>query len=582
MARSKLSTEQLFEITSKINSSDSLPLLLDSIIQITKEVLNSEGCSLLLYSKEEDCLIFHTSKGERSELLTSLKVPKGKGIAGLVLETLKPIIVNDALNDSRVYRNIDQTVGYTTHNLVCVPMIAQGEVQGVIEAVNSLSADGYDENDLDLLSNMSNIAAIAIRNRLLMDELEIKYNQINCLLKISNALRNINTLENFLEVAFHAIMDIIPVYRFSFAYKSRSKSEWRLIKTYGFELSNYYIDPTKGVMGKVLESGKPLLVENIDHVEFKLPKSSLYRTKSFVSIPLYLNNEILGVFNISDRKDLKPFDKSDLNLFTLISNHIIEAYKSLTVKEHQEKLENLQRDLSIASKIQQYSLPHIPKNLHGILLEAHYQSSKEIGGDFYDLIYHNTNEFSILIADVSGKGISAALFMEFSKTILSSEISRNSSPSESLLNSDIVIKDRFSFLMLVEVMLIRINTLEQKIIYSSAGHNRQFFQRKSTGKVELLSGKGIPLGSSIKKFTISEQILKYEKGDRIILYTDGITETLNSNKEMFGEERLIELLESNLHLSIEKLKTKILLATDEFRGEKEFLDDDLTLLLVEL
>ena len=138
MSRKQISFDRIFQITSIINSSQDLKSLLDTIMETIKDVLDTEGCSLLLYIKEEDCLIFHTSRGEKSDLLPSLKVPKGKGIAGLVLETLEPIIANDAESDPRIYREIDRSVGFVTRNLICVPMIAQGDVQGVVEAVNTI------------------------------------------------------------------------------------------------------------------------------------------------------------------------------------------------------------------------------------------------------------------------------------------------------------------------------------------------------------------------------------------------------------------------------------------------------------
>jgi signal transduction protein with GAF and PtsI domain len=123
MSRKQISFDRIFQITSIINSSQDLKSLLDTIMETIKDVLDTEGCSLLLYIKEEDCLIFHTSRGEKSDLLPSLKVPKGKGIAGLVLETLEPIIANDAESDPRIYREIDRSVGFVTRNLICVPMI---------------------------------------------------------------------------------------------------------------------------------------------------------------------------------------------------------------------------------------------------------------------------------------------------------------------------------------------------------------------------------------------------------------------------------------------------------------------------
>ncbi|HMV43578.1 MAG TPA: SpoIIE family protein phosphatase [Leptospiraceae bacterium] len=584
MNRKDLTIDRVFEINSRINSSHDLNSLLDTIMETIKDVLNTEGCSLLLYLKEEDCLYFHTSKGEKSDLLPSMKVPRGRGIAGLVLETLEPVIVNDAQQDDRIYREIDKSVGFVTKNLICVPMVAQGEVQGVVEAVNTVDRDSFEEYDIHLLQNLSIMAAIAIRNRILVEDLESKYNEIQCLLKVSQALQNINNIEQFLEVAFRSALELINVERFSFAYKSRSKGNWRLVKTYGFTLDPeyIYIDASHGVIGHIIRTGEPLLVTNTDETKLEFLYPENYKSKSFISIPIFLNSEIFGILSVSDKKNKKAFNSSDLHLLIIISNHILEAYKALLSKEKEKKLEAIHRDLQIASKIQLYSLPVIPKKLKGMQVESFYQSSREIGGDFYDLIYHGENEFSALIADVSGKGIPAALFMEFSKTILASEVHSIKSPAKSLHNANQILKEKFNYMMLVEVMLLRIFTNEKKFIFASAGHNRQFYYKKSSGKVNLLSGKGIPLGTRMQNFEISETTVSYNSGDLIILYTDGITETMNHNKEMFGEERFIELIENNAELPLESLKDLIKLKTDEFRGRSENLEDDCTLLLIRL
>jgi sigma-B regulation protein RsbU (phosphoserine phosphatase) len=101
MSEMKLTLGLISEITSKINSMEDLQSLLTTIIDTTKRVLNTDGCSLLLYDKDEDCLVFNVTAGDKKEILSKLKVPRGKGIAGIVLESLKPEIVNDATNDSQ-------------------------------------------------------------------------------------------------------------------------------------------------------------------------------------------------------------------------------------------------------------------------------------------------------------------------------------------------------------------------------------------------------------------------------------------------------------------------------------------------
>ena len=170
----------------------------------------------------------------------------------------------------------------------------------------------------------------------------------------------------------------------------------------------------------------------------------------------------------------------------------------------------------------------------------------------------------------------------FNVEIIVANISRLSSPSQSLHNANRIIKEKFNYMMLVEVMLIRIFITERRIVFSSAGHNRQFYYRKSKGKVMLLSGKGIPLGTRMKEFEISENTIEYESGDVIILYTDGITETMNRNRDMFGEERFIELIENNADKPLGELKDIIKKTTDIFRGRYDMLEDDYTLMLIRL
>lgn len=131
--------------------------------------------------------------------------------------------------------------------------------------------------------------------------------------------------------------------------------------------------------------------------------------------------------------------------------------------------------MQIASQIQLNSLPNIPKKIQGLELETSYTASREIGGDFYDLIYHNPDEVSVLIADVSGKGIAAALFMEFSKTIIAGEVARNSSTSISLMSANRIIQEKSGYFMFVTVMLVRINMAKRKFVIQAQDTTNKFF-----------------------------------------------------------------------------------------------------------
>ncbi|PJZ70678.1 serine/threonine protein phosphatase [Leptospira perolatii] len=581
MSFKQLSLALISDITARINSTDDLEELLGIIIETTKDVLNTEGCSLLLYDKEEDCLVFQIAKGDKGESLAELKVPRGKGIAGIVLESLEPVIVNDAQNDPRIYRNIDQAVGFTTRNLICVPMKAQGEIQGVLEAVNSQERPEFSIKDIKILEYLSDLAAIAIRNRRLIQQLKDRARELDCLYQISQAISNISEMDQFLNLTVHSLSDVLNAERVSLIFQNPRSNSFELSKSVGFgiEEESQLVDETQGILNKILSEGKPLLVQGQNDISPELLNPARYKTKSFVSVPIRQNGKIIGILNAADKESGESFSVQDLSILSTISNQIAEAYNSLLVKDQKEKLTSIRRDMQIASQIQLNSLPSIPKKMHLLEIETSYTASKEIGGDFYDLVYHNPDEISVLIADVSGKGIAAALFMEFSKTIIAGEVSRNSSTSISLMSANRIIQEKSGYFMFVTVMLIRINMLKKRIRFSSAGHNDQILYRAKEKKVVFLATKGMPLG--IKESEIEEQEVDYQPGDLLILYTDGVSETTNKDGEMYGLENLAKLIERNGDMPVENLKDLILDTTDAFRGEMDP-HDDYTLLLVRL
>ncbi|MCB1179012.1 MAG: SpoIIE family protein phosphatase, partial [Leptospiraceae bacterium] len=535
--RKEITLEDFTKIVGSINSQKDLDSLLNSIIETTKNAIHCDGCSLLLYQKETDSLKFHISSGFKSESLLSLEVPRGKGIAGYVMDTNETVIVNDAQSDPRLYKEIDSKIDFVTRNLICVPMHTQGNFIGVLEAVNTLDRDNFDEKDARELNNISEVAAIAINNRYLIDELNNRLREINSLLKISQALSQIDSIELFLETAGSSIAELLEVQRISYITKTNKDNIWKVGYSKGLSFSDSYIkvDLENSVIARVLESKEPILIENTNKENILFPFSTNYKTNSLISFPLIYKNEIVGVINVTDKINRKLLNKTDLKLLKIIANYMMEVYQTLSARKEKEDINRLKRDLEMASKFQQFSLPHIPDELNDIEISAYYKPSREIGGDFYDLIYHWETQYTFVIADVAGKGIPAALFMEFAKTVLNSEISRYVIPGIALLHSHKIFQEKFETSMHVEVMAVQVDTERRQIKYASAGHNRQIYINSNLKEVSLLRAKGIPLGSGIKISEFPEEIINYNEGDIILLYTDGITEIKNeSGTEMFG------------------------------------------------
>lgn len=578
--RKFLKLSEITEIISRINNSGDIYSLLNSIIDITREALQCEGCSLLLYDANEENLKFYIARGAKSNSLVSLEVPKGRGIAGYVLETRKALIVNDAGSDPRVYREIDKEIDYTTKKLMASPMITRQNIVGVIEAVNPINDVDFNPEDLDVLCFLSEIASTAIYNRHLIESQNSRIKEINGLYLISKQLTEAESFEDFVRISGTCIAEILETERLSFFIKTNKNSGWELVFNLGLPIpgDKYLVemDENKEVI-KMFETGTAIQL-NAPFFDKELEQEKSLK-KSYTFIPVFFDNEMKGILSVIDKKYDKEIEKHDLKLLMILVNHITEVYRAMIAKEEREKLNQIQRDLSLAGKIQKYSLVEVPTYLQGLTLAMSYYSSREIGGDFYDIIHHSSTLLSFVIADVSGKGIPAALFMEFSKTILSTELSKNIGPGLSLKVSHQILQNKFNPSMHVEVMVVQVDTLRGKIRYASAGHNRQLFYNSKTDKIEILRARGIPLGSKINFYDFETKDISFSKNDIIILYTDGITECMNEEREMYGEERLIELFIKNKNETPETIKNEIEKGINAHRGSLEF-NDDYTIFII--
>nr|OBZ99915.1 Stage II sporulation protein E [Leptospira interrogans serovar Copenhageni/Icterohaemorrhagiae] len=141
---------EIIRVSGLINKSLDLSQLLEAIMLSSKSVFRTEACSVLLLDDTKEYLYFHTVLGEKRDEVTKVKVPVGKGIAGMVVQDKKPMIINDAMNDPRVYREVDKASHFVTRNIMAAPLLVEGQVIGVIETINTIDRNSFTEEDLEL------------------------------------------------------------------------------------------------------------------------------------------------------------------------------------------------------------------------------------------------------------------------------------------------------------------------------------------------------------------------------------------------------------------------------------------------
>lgn len=268
---------------------------------------------------------------------------------------------------------------------------------------------------------------------------------------------------------------------------------------------------------------------------------------------------------------------------------IAQAFSDITQKfrESQKNLvdqERLQKEMQLAQDIQQTLLPMEFPELEGYEIASYYEAAKEVGGDYYDFVEVDKDTLGIAVADVSGKGVPGSLVMTMIRTALRTEARGMKDAAEVLARVNDFVSNDIKKGMFVTVFYVIIDSKKRQINYASAGHNPMIMYRPSTQKTYYLNPKGFPIGIQLpekdlfRKSIQSETIL-LTKDDILVMYTDGITEAMNPQRELFGEERLLELLRKNAQLQIKEFVERLKVGIYSFtEGSAQY--DDITLVSI--
>ncbi len=247
-----------------------------------------------------------------------------------------------------------------------------------------------------------------------------------------------------------------------------------------------------------------------------------------------------------------------------------EAYG--IIKLHSDRMEE---ELNIGREIQMsmipLTFPAFPDS-NEFVVYAQLRPAREVGGDFYDFFFIDEDHFCVCIGDVSGKGVPSALFMAVTKTLIKSRASGDTSTASiiSHVNDEVSSDNASSMFVTIFVAIINIRTGD--VTYTNAGHNPPYVKSKGEPP-ERLDGRHGPVVGAMEGIEYREERRTLNAGDLLILYTDGITEAMNANRELFSEDRLADLLGSGTIKSAEDVTRETTRAVKLFEGETDQTDD---------
>jgi sigma-B regulation protein RsbU (phosphoserine phosphatase) len=295
---------------------------------------------------------------------------------------------------------------------------------------------------------------------------------------------------------------------------------------------------------------------------------------------LIYEDRLTGLISLGEKKSGKFYRQEDINLLNTLANQGAVAIENARMIEEVIEKERMEEELSIARDLQTSMLPATCPNVRGFEIEAYSVSAMEVGGDFYDFIEMGEDKLGMVIGDVTGKSVSGALVMSASRSVFRMLSEENLSVGEIMVRANRRTKKDIKSGMFVALLYAVLDAGNRTLSLCSAGQTQPIYWSSETREPRLLETKGdtFPLGI-LEEVGYEETRLQLAVGDKVVFYTDGIVEAMSEKEEIFGFERLLEVVQKSQSLTADSLLKKILEKVNAFAGEAAQ-HDDITVIVV--
>lgn len=570
------------DIIKKMNNIGDYEETLVNIISEIKNIMLTDTILLYLIDQELFNLNYEMSIG-----------PLGSKFFGSIIDGEKPLSVRAYTTSSSLYSNnpqddsafipIKEILGEDLKNILFVPLKARKRNIGALFLINK--KDGkFIETDTIIMSMFSNIVSLALINKMTYDKGQSRAYEVGALYEMSVSINKCETIDDILNNNISIVCEAFEAHRVSIILKDE-KGMFRFRAGIGIdeEVLKYGVITTEdNVLGEILKTGKPVYSVNVSRdYRFKPNKSLRYTRDSFIASPIMgKEDDIIGFLCATERSVNKAFNLSNLMLLEMLAQQISENYMHVFLSEESKIKQSLTEEINYTEELQKSILPTEFPNKKLFDVAAISIPSKTVGGDFYDYIKLKDGKYALIIADVSGKGLKAGFFMVMTRSVLRVYSSQIDNPAKILEQTNKHIFYDSKKGMFVTCFLAIVDTKNKSITYSNAGHIPQYFIKKSAmNKAEYLTEMyipGKPLGF-VENASYKNKKISYSKADKIIMFTDGVTETFNKDNEEFGESKLKDILK-NEYDSSKELLNDIVEETVYFRADAPQFDD-ITLLI---
>ena len=314
------------------------------------------------------------------------------------------------------------------------------------------------------------------------------------------------------------------------------------------DLQELHLKMGEGLIGHVAVTGKPYVSHDVRSDPRYI--NARPKTQSEMVAPIISNNQVIGVFDL-ESDELNAYSNDDLEVLLLLASQVAIIIEKVMLHEQLIEKQRLEAQLEVARQVQLELLPARDPQLDGFDISAYNFPTEEVSGDYYDWVRIYDDQIGIVIADVSGKGVPAALLMAFLRASLRAATHIGYAPHISMSKVNYLLWESIERNQFVTGFYGILDATNRTLAYSNAGHNPPILM-KIDGTARFEERGGVPLGM-FRDTRYYEYFETIEPGQVFVLYTDGVTEAMNSADEEYGRDRLVEAVRQSRDLTAHEM-----------------------------
>lgn len=346
----------------------------------------------------------------------------------------------------------------------------------------------------------------------------------------------------------------------------------------GYDISFELIEPQlrlgEGFIGHVAQTGEPIISPDVSQDERYF--AARKRTRSEMVAPIVSNDLVIGAFDL-ESDEIDAYDEADLSVLQLLAAQVAIIIEKSRLQEQAIEKKRIEAQLEIARQVQLELLPDNDPDFKNFDISAYIFPTEEVSGDYYDWVRIFEDQIGIIVADAVGKGIPAALLMSFLRASLRAGVQIGYAPHIAMSKVNNLLWDSTEDHQFITAIYGILDCTNRTFVFSNAGHNPPMLIRPD-GEYRYIEYGDQPLGM-FQDGRYHQHFIRFEQGQVLVIYTDGITEAANADGEEYGKERFAASVLASIELPAKRMIDHIRKDVADFT-ERKFLDDDGTLFIL--